>query len=386
MDNSTFSSLDDQIISEALSPNTCVQTQDGGKDRYIWGELDSCWEKLVGSKEDSNSHFEVKNCEGDGNCQFRSIQEAIKGSSLKFTHRKLRGLVADFILRKLSDPDFKLLLDNYKIEKNNGDFIGEWNPFSVKTKRQFIKQVKKPGFHFEGDDTTLSLLSKALKADFVIFNQTVNNTNITELSHDHDIIIILLFTNSGNHSGHYQTVGVKHNNLKKVQTLFNRKKLPDIVEKLLNQDYFYQTQIEKYQSANETTFTLTGLYRYLNVTFKRTITRDDKLIISRILKEVLRTMKAKYHPPKGEKPRPKKSIKKSVKKSPSQKKSIKKSVQKKSIKKSVSKSRSQQKSVKKSVRKSRSHKRSQKKSVRRSVRKSRSHKQTRQRVKRPFKK
>jgi hypothetical protein len=363
-DSSTFSSLDHEIISNALSQsenNVSEQLQNGGeiktksRSKYNWDDLDSSWEHLLGTKDESDSHFVVKDCLGDGNCQFRSIEEAI---NKKFTHKKLRKLVADYILQTVSDQDFKHLLDNYKIEKNNGEFTGQWNPFSVKTKKQFVKHIKKPGFHFQGDNTTISLLSKALKIDFVIFTQNKSNTSINELSNDHDSVAILLYIDNSR----YKTIGVKHNDSKKVETLLNRKKLPDIVEKLLNQEYFYQNQIDKYyrecctgDSFNKD-FTLTGLYRHLSVTFKRTITKDDKIIISKILKQVLKNMKAKYHPPKFERRPHNRSVKKSHKRS-IKKSSIKKSSVKKSHKRSIKKSSIKKSSVKKS------HKRSPRKRV-----------------------
>jgi hypothetical protein len=420
----TFSSLDDQVISEALSQscNNNLEQQGGRSNeskqpkenlkqgKYKWESLDSCWDRLNTSDEE----FVVKDCIGDGNCQFRSIEEAIRGSDKKYTHRQLRRLVSDYIVKDSSftDTDFKHVLDNYKIEKNNQEFVGEWNPFSVKTRKQLAKQVRKSGFHFEGDDFTLSLLSKALKIDFVVFSQL--SCTLNELSTDNDSIVILLYLNSGSGSGHYQTIGIKHKDIKKVSCLFNRKKLPRILENLLNQEYFYQTQIDKYYksccSKEQSKFTLTGLYRYLDIAFRRKITQEDKAIISKIIKETLKNVKTKYHPPKMTRKHnsdyahsiKSKSIKKSVKKSVkrSSKKSSKKSVKrsskkpsKKSIKKPSKKSvkRSSKKSSKKSVKRSskkpskKSIKKPSKKSVKRSSKKS-SKKSVKRSSKKPSKK
>jgi hypothetical protein len=273
----TFSSLNNDIISNALSdnsPNSENNVSNVAKSKFKWEEFN--YEK-----------FFIKNCASDGNSQFCSIENGLKGSNQSQSHKKLRNLIGEYIVSKLNDKSFKELLDNYKILRNNGDFIGNWNPFKIKTKKQFIKEIKKIGFNFQGDNITLSLLSKALKIDFIIFSE---NDNINEQSNIHENIICLYFSLPLNH---YKILGIKDEKL--IHTIFNRSKLPNILEKLIRQDYFYKMQIEKYYSkcikSNEN-FTITGLYNYLNVP------KNDKKIITQILRDFLVTIKIKERPPK----------------------------------------------------------------------------------------
>jgi hypothetical protein len=119
--------------------------------------------------------FYVKDCLGDGNCQFRSIETALADAGYRMSHEKLRRLIAQYI-NQMSNDEF---LASYKIigwKKNMENLKAIWNPYQVKSKREFINHVTKSGFHFQGDNITLSL-SKAIKIDFVIFDDNYNITN-----------------------------------------------------------------------------------------------------------------------------------------------------------------------------------------------------------------
>jgi TolA-binding protein len=79
------------------------------KEKYVWNPVDDIWKKILMS-----DFYVVKDCAPDGNCQFRSLEEAIKGDSeLKASYKKLRGMVAEYILT-LSDSEFQEILNNYK--------------------------------------------------------------------------------------------------------------------------------------------------------------------------------------------------------------------------------------------------------------------------------
>ena len=113
--------------------------KDQVKEKHVWIPIDEKWQKILMSES-----YMIKDCAADGNCQFRSLEEALKTSELKTSHKKLRRMVSDYIL-KLSDLEFQDILNNYKIEKDNGEFYGEWDPYSIKTKRQLAIEIKKPG-------------------------------------------------------------------------------------------------------------------------------------------------------------------------------------------------------------------------------------------------
>ena len=169
----------------------------------------------------------IKDCNPDGNCQFRSIEQALYQYNNKYTHIKLRKIIGDYI-NKLNDDDFQNIIDNYKIEKDNSEFIGKWDPYKVKNKQDFIKHINKLGFHFEGDDTTLNILSDVLNVDFIIINK---NKSVT-LKLNNKRAIIVLYYHKSDLSGHYQTIGLKSKGT--VISAFNPKSLPGEITEMIN--------------------------------------------------------------------------------------------------------------------------------------------------------
>ena len=79
-------------------------------DTYYWEPLSETWQSKLGSTD-----FMVKNCLGDGNCQFRSIETALTQGGYRATHEKLRRLLAKYIL----SIDNKVFIDIIKTYQGN---------------------------------------------------------------------------------------------------------------------------------------------------------------------------------------------------------------------------------------------------------------------------
>jgi hypothetical protein len=252
-----------------------------------WYKLDEKWNKIL-----LEENFSTKDIIGDGNCQFRSIEEAFKNDK-EFTYKKLRLLISDFIITKLPNEEFNMIIDSYKMEKDSGEFVGYWDPHKIKNKLDFAKQVKKSGFHFQGDDITLMLLSRALKIDFVIFNKA--SYTINQLSKMHPNIIILMYDKlEVTGVGHYQIVGIrKDKNL--VQAIFNRDNLPNVLEKVLDKEKYLYEHVEKcYQNTASDKFTLNNIYKYLKTEIlNRKLRRSEKDVISNLLEKFIQKIKIK---------------------------------------------------------------------------------------------
>jgi hypothetical protein len=204
---------------------------------HSWELLDSTWQKKL-----SSTNFVMQNCEGDGNCQFRSITNALKSIKKTWTHDKLRKSLSKHV-NSLSTHEFENIINSYRLEKDTGTFQGMWDPYSIKTKRQLAKEISISGFNFQGDNISLALLSKALNIDIYLFTDSYS---IIDLSGDrkYDTFIILYYEQSDN-SGHYQTIGYMTQDKKQpIQTVFYRSsKLGDlnrIVDKQLMIDYHIQ--------------------------------------------------------------------------------------------------------------------------------------------------
>jgi hypothetical protein len=352
-------------------PEDDLEPEENNDKNYVWVPVDDKWKKILLS-----DFYVVKDCAPDGNCQFRSLEESLKGSEIKTSHKKLRRLVAEHILT-LSDLQFQEILGNYKAEKDSGEFYGDWDPHSIKTKRQLALEVKKPGFNFEGDNTTLSILSSVLNIDIFIFNQ--NTHTITKIENNNDKFVMLNFIQSGN-TGHYKTIGFRHK--KNIQTLFKRSELDDEILPLVDKQLFYKKHIEQIYNLYDP-FTCNDLISNLELTLGKLSNSDKKLICKLSAKIVMqnepkpreRRKSKKRSFPKAPKSKSKKS--KSKSKAPSTKSSTKTKKSKKPKSKSKSKSKSKKpKSVKrKSVKKSKKSKKF--KSVKRkSVKKSKKSKKS----------
>ena len=217
---------------------------------YYWHNTEQPLQKKLMS-----TNFVKMDCLADGNCQFRSIETALKHAGYKITYNKLRNAVAKYI-NHLSNQEFAILITNYREEKKNEIFIGDWNPFDIKNKRDFINVIKKDGFHFQGDDITLSILTKVLKTDFIIINDNCNFiTNTTNPDNINNRIIILQYTPL-NDTGHYQTIGLKLKETpkrSKVQTIFWRGDLPIELQRLVDKNELYKYIIQNICNENDCT-------------------------------------------------------------------------------------------------------------------------------------
>lgn len=243
--------------------------------KFYWESLNEKWTELLLS-----SNFKIKDCERDGNCQFYSLSQALKYSELKLSHRKLRKLLSDYII-KISDVKFKDILQSYILEQEHDEFHGDWNPSLIKTKKQLAKEIKKVGFNFEGDYTTLSLLSIILKIDFILFNE--NDKTITKIENvDNKKLILLNFIQIAN-TGHYQTIGLQTN--KKIPiTIFNKEDLPKELVLIFNKNKFFTKHIKNIMNefpnvkCNEIISKLSSL---------SILSKSDKKVIYRVLAKLV---------------------------------------------------------------------------------------------------
>lgn len=249
-------------------------------DMFFWKSLDKDWQdKLLSNK------FLIKDCVGDGNCQFRSIETALTNGGFKTSHKNLRNLIARYI-NNIPMEEFATILRSYQLEQQFGEFRGNWDPRSINTKRDFIKEIKKQGFNFEGDNITLSLLSKACKIDFIIFDDTYNIIDISNPDELNSKIIILYYLKN---DGHYNTIGYRKKN--KIVTLFRRKHLPKELELLMNKPKYIVEHIKKIylQNSNNNNskkaskITLNTMLSELEKNTKINFSKKDKKEIIKIL-------------------------------------------------------------------------------------------------------
>jgi hypothetical protein len=250
------------------------------KKRFPWIPLNTDLSSFL-----INDRFVIKNVLGDGNCQFRAIEEALKHTHItqttqtaNLTHKQLRTLLAERILT-LSENDFHRILDTYILEKKNGDFVGNWDPLTTKTRVQLSNHIKKKGFHFQGDHYTLSLLSNILNIDFIIIQ---NNYTFFSVGSNHDQVILLYYDK--NHT-HYQLIGIRdkrdtRNTFKSkyIKTIFSKHD-PEITP-FLDRKYFFDYHIRHIKHLSDKQFTLNELCKLIEKNTYSSLTKNDKKIIS----------------------------------------------------------------------------------------------------------
>lgn len=187
---------------------------------FKWKNLKQKWEKILKS---DYTLFRVKDCTGDGDCQFRSIENLLGDNFINY-----RNIVADYMLN-ISDDEFNNYLLTYKLEYDDGTLHAQWNPYNVYTKQQFANEIRKPGFNFEGDDLTLSILSKLLHYDFIIMNDY--DTTSIKISSENNHAIIVLYYIQDDQSGHYNAIGLNIND--SIETIFYYNSLPQAIRNLV---------------------------------------------------------------------------------------------------------------------------------------------------------
>jgi len=244
---------------------------------FEWEQLPEQWQTKLLSK-----NFRIKNCLGDGNCQFRAIETAVKSESelkCKLTHDKLRKLIGGY-LETLQNEEFWDIVKSYKLEKKHGEFIGLWDPHRIQYKRQFISIVKKPGNVFQGDHFTLSVLSKLLDIDFILFTSNL----IQDLSNPDDLhsrIVILYYDGD---QGHYQTIGLK-SETEDVQTLFKRSELQDEIYMLIDRQTFLDNHTENVCKNDD--LKLNDIIFSLEQNIQQKLSKSDKKKIMHLINNKL---------------------------------------------------------------------------------------------------
>jgi hypothetical protein len=191
---------------------------------FTWKKLKLKWKNILGNY---YYNFVIKDCIGDGNCQFRSIENLLNINGGNFLN--YRTQIADYILT-IPHEEFQNYLINYRLEYDEGDFEDEWNPYSINTTEEFANEIRKSGFNFQGDEVTLSILTKILHYDFIIMND-YHQTFFTISSEGNNSVIILYYIKKNGY-GHYKAVGLINSD--KVQTIFDLSNLPHEIHMLIS--------------------------------------------------------------------------------------------------------------------------------------------------------
>lgn len=194
-------------------------------------ELSEEWKEIV-----LTDKFELVNPEEDAikHCLFRSISDVLRRGGIKTTHETLRRQVIDLV-NEMTDEEFFELLQNYKVKRVHGEFKGGWNPFLIKTRKDFIRVLKKNGFIHEGDLITINLISKVTMIDFFILDEHTKSLQHHPYEKNDKIIVLLLSPD-----GFFSLVGIKGEKTH----IYDKSDLPDELDRIIDKDEFTLNHIK----------------------------------------------------------------------------------------------------------------------------------------------
>tara|TARA_B100000795_G_C22799753_1_gene441220 strand:- start:1865 stop:2572 length:708 start_codon:yes stop_codon:yes gene_type:complete len=192
-------------------------------DEYGWEDIDEKWqEKLLNGKK--NNRYGVLDCGGEGDCLFFCIIEAL--GKFNMDVENLRNIVA----YEVDDNNFHLIIENYKLEKENNEFDGLWDPMKINCIEDLRNEIRTSGDNFWGDHIIIQLLEKALNINIIILNTDElifeeNNFKIQPRGNPINKKNITVFL-SYCFSSHFQLVGYFDGKI--MNTKFDYKDIPKV--------------------------------------------------------------------------------------------------------------------------------------------------------------
>ena len=234
---------------------------------YGWEKLPMGWRKRL-KQENSNSCYGLLECGADGDCLFHVIAEALN-NSINYNNNILDSLcyyydaknIREIAANQINKNNFRYILENYKIEKENMEFNGDWEPNDIKTIKNLKDEIKKEGNNFWGDHIILQLLQDKLEFNTIILNSEKLDANMDSMlnlsiekrftvhptgdSLDRFDRTIILYYIDGLH---FQLVGYFDGN--KMLTMFEKNELP----KELLDVYCNDTNTTEFISSNESKY------------------------------------------------------------------------------------------------------------------------------------
>ena len=216
---------------------------------YGWEKVPKPWIRLLNKhleKPRNNSLFGMLDCGENGDCLFHVIAEALNSVYLlecPYDVKTLRILASECI----TDDNFVIILETYKLELENLEFIGDWDPDNIETIEELKTELCKFGNNFWGDHIILQLLQQKLEFNVIILNsenldenmESYSNLSIAEKFKVHPMAsdlnkfkkTIVIYYIDGLH---FQLVGYFDGN--KMVTLFDTKDIPKELVDIYNID------------------------------------------------------------------------------------------------------------------------------------------------------
>jgi len=215
---------------------------------YGWAKLEWGWRRRLNehSKDKNNFKYGLLDCGANGDCLFHVISEALNSENIlecKYDVSTLRNIAAE----QITEDNFIIILETYKLELENLEFIGNWDPEKINSIVELKEEIKKMGNSFWGDHIILQLLQQELKFNVIILNSEKLDENMDKYKNtivddkftihptasclnQYDKTIIMYYTDGL----HFELVGYFDGN--RMITLFNKNEIPSELLTIYNID------------------------------------------------------------------------------------------------------------------------------------------------------
>ena len=211
---------------------------------YGWRRINKGWQRRLGNRK--FCRYGVLDCGGDGDCLFHCISEALNNMNRSSMCVLDAANVRKMAARQITQDQFKIILDHYKIMDHMGEFDGYWEPNDIRNLEELQMEMMKPGDSFWGDHIMVQLIQKAFNINIVLlkghdpFDETYSSGFETEdqctiypLIQDlsqHPQTLFLYYV----HDWHFMLVG--YFNEGQIHTLFETDQIPPELIKIYQRD------------------------------------------------------------------------------------------------------------------------------------------------------
>ncbi len=200
---------------------------------FDWSKLPRKWVSRLKNTtiQERNSPWGLKDCGGGGDCLFHCVSEALNDKfGMTTNYKTIRKICASGI----NESNFDFILTTYKLEKENNEFHGHWDPNTIKTIKDLQNIIKTPGNTYWGDNISISLMENVLKMHFLVF-QTIDTKYGYQISPylmgtEYKYSNFILIHNRTNI--HFQLIGLVYK--RKMNVIHSIENLPQHIKTMFN--------------------------------------------------------------------------------------------------------------------------------------------------------
>ena len=206
-------------------------------DEYGWEKINKKWiMKLnkLNQLKTKNSLYGILDCESDGDCLFHCISQSLNERDVNNNNYYNSNDIRDMISDNITNEQYDIIINYYRIMKDSDDFDEEWDPYSINSLGEFKEKIKTSGHEYWGDYLLLQILIQCLNLNIFVLNSNDFNSDysiyntLNDYNSKNDSIFLLYENNC-----HFKLIGYFKD---KMISYFNDKNIPYELKQLYNLD------------------------------------------------------------------------------------------------------------------------------------------------------